>query len=129
MGISIGDTASFLNNMTEQANGRRTAESRDKVKSSINGLSKNSTDKELTEAVKSFEQYFVEQMLKEVKKNSKVFSKEDSGDQLTDYYMDFAISSVAKEMVEKYGGGVTRDFVAQIKRNYGIPEEKEVKKV
>ena len=76
MGISIGDTASFLNNMTEQANSRRTAESRDKVKSSINGLSKNSTDKELTEAVKSFEQYFVEQMLKEVKNNSKVFSKE-----------------------------------------------------
>ncbi len=129
MGISVGSSAPFLNNITEQANSRRAAEKRDKVKSSINNLSQSSTDKELTEAVKSFEQYFVEQILKEVKKNSKVFSKDKSTDGLTDYYMDFAISSVAKEMVEQYGGSVTRDFVAQMKRNYGIPEEKEVKKV
>lgn len=121
MSISVG-TDPYLNQITSQAKTNAKSANAGKVRSSANGLSKDSTKEELTEAVKSFEQYFVEEMLKTMKDSVKVFSK-DNTDSLTDYYMDFAVSEVAAQMVEQYGGRITEDFVAQIQRNYGIQDE------
>lgn len=120
MSISIDPTSAYINNLTNTANNRSNANKIDKLNASAGNLSATSTKEEITDAVKSFEQYFVEQMLKQMQESAKVFS-EDEEDQLTSYYMDFAVSEVAKQMVDQYGGRITEDFVAQIQRNYGVP--------
>lgn len=125
MGISIGQTNPYIDAINSQAQSNVTAGNSQKINYSINNLSASSTKEELTEAVKSFEQYFVEEMLKTMKESSKVFSSKGESDALTNYYMDFAISDVAKQMVDQYGGRITEDFVAQIQRNYGITETDE----
>lgn len=122
MSISIDPTSAYINNLTNTANSRSNANKIDKLNASAGNLSSASTKEEITDAVKSFEQYFVEQMLKQMQESAKVFS-EDEEDQLTSYYMDFAVSEVAKQMVDQYGGRITEDFVAQIQRNYGVPLE------
>lgn len=122
MSISIGSSDPYISAMTNQANTNSAANRADRINSSVKNLSSSSTKAELEEAVKSFEQYFVEQMLKQFKESSKVFSGGTTGDGLTDYYMDFAISEVASNMIDQYGGRLTQDFVAQIQRNYGIVE-------
>ena len=40
--------------------------------------------------------------------------------QYKDMYMDSTIQQLASEMVSEYGGTLTDDLVAQMKRNYGI---------
>lgn len=129
MSISVDPTSAYIGNLANTASNRVNTQRIDKLHANAGNLSSASTKEEITDAVKSFEQYFVEQMLKEMKKSAEVFS-EDESDQLTDYYMDFAISDVAKQMVDRYGGRITEDFVAQIQRNYGVPIEelKEQKK-
>lgn len=123
MGISIGSSDSYINAMSSQVSNSANSAAGSKISSSANGLSASSTKEEITEAVKSFEQYFVEQMLKEFKDSAKLFSSDSSKDDgMTDYYMNFAIEEVAKQMVEDYGGKVTDDFVAQVQRNYGIED-------
>lgn len=87
----------------------------------IKGLSSESTDEELENAVKSFEQYFVEQVIKEVKESMSLDDKDDSTiSKYTDLYMDSAISKMAEYLVNDIGSDLTSDLVAQMKRNYGI---------
>lgn len=120
MNISVDPTSAYISNLTNTANNRVNSNKIDKLNAGASGLSSASTKEEITDAVKSFEQYFVEQMLKQMQESAKVFS-EDEEDQLTSYYMDFAVSEVAKQIVDQYGGRITEDFVAQVQRNYGVP--------
>ena len=93
----------------------------DKTASSIGGISENSSKEEITEAVKSFETYMMEQVLKEVKES---FVKDEDQDSTMsmykDYFMDSAYTQVASQLVDQIGGNITDDFVEQIMRNYGI---------
>lgn len=120
MAISVGGTDPYMTMINNQASNNLKSARADRVAGS--GLSASSTKEEVTEAVKSFESYFVEEMLKTMKDSVKIFSDKDSSDasQYVDYYMDFAIQEVASKMVDQYGGRITEDFVAQIQRNYGI---------
>lgn len=94
---------------------------------SISGLSKDSSREEVTEAVKGFESYFMEQVLKEVKKSMTLDDDKDNDPSMQMYKdnaMDQVISLISKDLVDKIGdGGITDDFVDQIMRNYGITEE------
>mgnify|MGYP003316076901 CR=1 FL=1 len=96
---------------------------------SISGLSKDSSREEVTEAVKGFESYFMEQVLKEVKKSMTLEDDKDKDPSMQMYKdnaMDQVISLISKDLVDKIGngdGGITEDFVDQIMRNYGITEE------
>lgn len=120
MGLSMDGVSTYLNS---QAANERSAEAASKVSNSISGVNANSSDEELTEAVESFESYMLEQVIKQVKKSVKSDDENSSTSQMTEFYMDSTIQSLASTMVKEYGGNLTKDLVAQMKRNYGISNE------
>ena len=88
---------------------------------SIGGISKDSSKEEIEDAVKSFETFMVEKVIKQVKDS--LVGEEDNSDTMgmyKDLYMDKAITEIASQLVDQIGGDVTDDFVDQIMRNYGI---------
>ena len=91
----------------------------------------NADPEELMEACKSFESYFMEQVMKEVGKTTTLFG-EKSGDsyaaQLTDYFKDSAYQKVAEQVTEQSGGVLAKQLYEQMKRNYGIMDEEDIKK-
>ena len=106
---------------TQYANESRTAAAESTSKA-IGGISKDSSKEEITKAVKDFETYMLEQVIKEMKKTV-VQEEEDEDTSLNmykDLYLDKAITEVASQLVDDLGGSVTDDFVEQIMRNYGI---------
>jgi flagellar protein FlgJ len=110
--------ANYLQTQYANTAARSAAE---KTASSISGISENSSKEEITEAVKSFETYMMEQVLKEVKDTFVKTEDEDSTMSMyKDYFMDSAYTKVASQLVDQIGGNITDDFVEQIMRNYGI---------
>ncbi len=106
---------------TQYANNQSTAAA-ESINKSISGISAESSEEEITAAVKDFEAYLMEQVIKEVKDT---FVDEDESDDNSismykDYFMDSAISEIAAQLVDEIGENVTDDFVQQIMRNYGI---------
>lgn len=88
---------------------------------SVSGLSKDSSEEEITKAVKDFEVYFMEQVIKQMKETMTMEEKSnDSMSMYKDLYLDSAITQIATQLVDDLGGNVTDDFVQQIMRNYGI---------
>ena len=88
---------------------------------SIGGISKDSSKEEIENAVKSFETFMVEKVIKQVKDS--FVGEEDNSDTMgmyKDLYMDKAITEIASQLIDQIGGDVTDDFVDQIMRNYGI---------
>ena len=84
---SIGTdfTTSYLNSLTSQASSLKKSQQASDVEKVASGISKNSSKEELTNAAKTFESYFVEQVIKEVKKTN----DELKGDDDTDAYAGF----------------------------------------
>ena len=119
----LGDA--YLQNAMEQNKIDRSQTSAEAAKRTANGLSKESTREEMTEAAKSFESYFVEQILKEVKDSVNLFGDDaDTTSSMTsDYYLDATIGTLAKQLVDEYGDSFTEDMVDQMMRNYGVPPE------
>ncbi len=122
--MDIGGLGSaYLENAINQNKIDRQQTEAGNAKKAAEGLSAESTREEMTEAAKSFEAYFVEQLLKEVKDSVKIFG--DDADMTTtmtsDYYLDATISTLAKELVDEYGDSFTEDMVDQMMRNYGVP--------
>ncbi|MCR5196309.1 MAG: hypothetical protein K6D38_08320 [Pseudobutyrivibrio sp.] len=89
---------------------------------SIGKISKDSSREEITEAVKGFETFMLEQVLKQTKES--LIPKDDKEDHTMsmykDFFMDTAYTKVASQLVDQMGGKITDDFVDQIMRNYGI---------
>ena len=113
---------SYLENAITQNQFERQQASAASAKNSASGLSSESTREELTEAAKSFEAYFVEQVIKEVKDSVDIFGDADSTSTMTaDYYLDSTISTLARQLVDEYGDSFTEDLVDQMSRNYGVP--------
>ncbi len=93
----------------------------DATTKSIGGISSTSSREEIEGAVKDFETFLMEKVIKEVKKS--FVGDEDKDDTVgmyKDLYMDKAITEMASQLVDQIGGDVTDDFVEQIMRNYGI---------
>ena len=101
----------------------------DGLTNSVNGLSSSSTDEELMGVLKDFESYFMEQIIKKMKET---FSDEDEessmASQYTDTFMDYAIETVADQLVDEIGGNMTQQLFEQMKRNYNIPTVEELEK-
>ena len=97
-----------------------------KASETVKGISKDSSDEELENAVKSFESFFVEQILKEMKESIENINKDGDEDKtasmMTDLYMDSTIQQVAADLVEKFGDNMTETLVSQIKRSYGMTD-------
>ena len=82
-------------------------------------------DDELKEAVKSFESYFVEQVIKEVEKTIHTDDKDNYAAQMTDYFKDSVIEKISDKIIDQSGGTYTQKLYEQMKRNYGIPDAAE----
>lgn len=114
------DTMVMNTYMQTQYN-KAATEAAEKTAKSLGGISATSSKEEVTEAVKGFETYLMEQVLKEVKESFVPKDDEDSSMSMyKDYFMDTAYTKVAEQLVDEVGGNITEDFVEQIMRNYGI---------
>ena len=116
---------SYLDQLTENT---KSADRTSKVQSGLSNLSSTSTKEELEEAAKTFEAYFVEQLLKEEKKSIEAMrtNQEDStASQYKDLYMDTVMQDISAQIVDKYGSRFTDSMVEQMMRNYGISESTE----
>ena len=118
MSISINDsTYGYLSQTQEHS---KSAASADSVSGSISGINENSSEEEMKQAIKDFESYFVEQVLKNVKK-SVMGDEESSNDQLTSFYMDSVTEKMADQIVDSVGNRMTQTLYEQMCRNYNIP--------
>ena len=61
-------------------------------------------DDELKEAVKSFESYFVEQVIKEVEKTIHTDEEDSYAAQMTDYFKDSVIQQISDKIIDQSGG-------------------------
>ena len=122
------DSISGISGITDyyslQTENSKAAENAEKVTGKVGGLSKDSSREEVKEAVRSFESYFLEQVIKQQKESVKAFSDDEDKDlyasQIEDMYTDRAIQQIAESMVKQNFEGVTDKFTDQIMRNYGI---------
>ena len=92
------------------------------VKKTASNISSQSTEEELTKAVKDFEKYFVEQVIKKFKESVDNMKEESDTNisMYSDYFMDATISQLAQQLVDSEGAGLTEDFVQSIMRTYNI---------
>ena len=130
MGISVDAySANLLNaGQLQSANSSSGAAAAEKLSNTASSLGPQSSEEDLVKATKSFETYFVEQILKGMKKtlddmNPDDENKDMAASQMSDYYMDSTISSMAEELVEKFGGSFTDSLVDHMKLTYGIKSD------
>ncbi len=97
-----------------------------KLEQTSSAVSAESTDEELMEACKEFEAYFIEMVMKEMKK---MVPENDITDpttkQLTDYFKESMMSEYASDMAENGTLGLAQTLYEQMKVNVGerIPPE------
>lgn len=117
MSMSINDSMySYLTQTAENANSSASAGA---VSSSIGGISASSDEEEMKQAIKDFESYFVEQILKNVQESLK--SDEDSSNsQLTDYFMGTVSEQLADKIIDQTGNRLTQTLYEQMCRNYNL---------
>ena len=79
-------------------------------------------DKELMDACKQFEAYFMEQIYKGYEKTAKVFSKEESGSmgKMVDYFKDLTIQDIAATGADTQSNGLAQMLYENMKRNYNL---------
>ena len=85
----------------------------------------NGEQSELLDACKSFEAYFIEQVMKEVSKTTDLFGLGDSSSyagQMTDYFKDSVIQTLAGKVGDQTGNALAMQLYEAMKRNYGIDE-------
>ena len=100
------------------ANIDRKTSAGDSLQNSLKNISADSSEDELKTAIKDFESYIAEQVIKQMKDT---FTNEDDKDstmsQYKDLYMDQAIEIVADEVVDQIGENCTQALYEQMKRN------------
>ena len=114
MSMSIDSMASMLNTTNTDATTNYNANA---LKKSLNGVSSDTSADELMQVCKDFESYFVEEVIKEVKKNllPDDEDKDASLSTMTDYTMDFAVEKVADELIDQVGGNFTQSLYEQMR--------------
>lgn len=111
-----GLNTNYLNYMTETAG----SSNADKLQKSMKTDYSEATDEELMEVCKEFEAYFLEQVLKEVKKTVPDTSGATGANKsLIDYYTDSMIQELAKQSTENNSLGLAQTLYEQMKRNIG----------
>lgn len=122
MSIAINDSMySYLTQTAENASGSASASA---LNSTISGISQDSSEEEMKQAIKDFESYFVEQILKNVQESLK--SDEDSSySQMSEYFMGTVTEQLADKIVDQVGERITQTLYEQMCRNYSIPQASE----
>ena len=119
MSISVND--SMYNYLTQTARNANNSASAGAINSAVNGINENSSEEEMKQAIKDFESYFVEQILKNVQESLK--DDEDSSNaQLTEFFMGQVGEQLADQIVDQVGNRMTQTLYEQMCRNYNIPQ-------
>lgn len=113
-----GVSSAYADYMTKQASDNKAAALQNKLENSGTAAD----EKELKEACKEFEAYFVEQVFNSMLETTKVFSDDDNGyaSKMVDYFKDFAVQELCDKVTEGSGLGLANTLYEQMKRNYGI---------
>lgn len=118
MALSMDGINSYYQTMKSNAD---RSERANHMTDALKGISSESSEEELVKAVESFEAYMAEQIIKQMRDTISPEKEEESPtSQYVDMYIDSTIQQLAGDMVSQYGGNMTEDLVAQMKRNYGI---------
>ena len=117
--MDVSGMTAYLDTMYTNTNASNKASD---VKKTASNISSQSTEEELTKAVKDFEKYFVEQVIKKFKESVDNMKEESDTNisMYSDYFMDATISQLAQQLVDSEGAGLTEDFVQSIMRTYNI---------
>lgn len=110
---SISDVSSMYNAYSSQIG----SVSADQTSSAIQGVSEESSDEELMEACKSFEAYFVQKMIEEVKKT--VDSEDDQGEYMQ-YFGDTLNQQYAEMIADSGQMGLAQQLYDSIKTQYNL---------
>ena len=116
------DISGLTNVYTDYMNTTAQNATTEKLKSVANADYSNATDEELMGVCKQFESYFLEQVFKEMKKtvpDGGMF-KDNSTDNLVDYFTDNALQELATKSTEKNSLGLAQMLYEQMKRNYDL---------
>ena len=120
MSISINDN--MYNYLTQTVQNANNSASAGAVNNKISSISENSSEEEMKQAIKDFESYFVEQILKNVQESLK--DDEDSSNaQLTEFFMGQVGEQLADKIVDQSGNRLTQTLYEQMCRNYNIKNE------
>ena len=125
--MDIGGVGSaYADYLTKQASGNKGSSLQSKLENSGESVD----EKELMDACKEFEAYFMEQVFNSMLETTKVFSDDDENgyaSKMVDYFKDFAVQELCGKVTEGSGLGLANTLYEQMKRNYGIgvvkPEE------
>ena len=88
-----------------------------KTSTTIDGLNEASTDEELMEACKSFESYFVQQMIEEMKKT---VENEDENGENTQYFADTLNQQYADAIADSGQLGLAQQLYDSVKTQYNL---------
>jgi len=115
-----------LTNYTDYSSSLAAAGRADRLKDTARAAK---SEDEMLDACKEFEGYLWEQVIKSMKKTAEVFSDEEDSttSKQVDYFMDTAITELAKQMTEQsvQGGNnsLALQMYEQMKRNQGLTFE------
>lgn len=108
MSISITSSSLYNTIMNSSVTSTKTEELQNTLSSDLT----TSSDEELLEACKSFEEYFVEQVLKEMKKTVETSDENE----YTEYFGDMLYEEYAKLMSENGTFGLAQTLYESMKR-------------
>lgn len=114
-----GLTSAYTDYLKNQANVSKA----DALKDKLNTDYSNATEKELMDACKQFEAYFLEQVFKGMQKTvpESQFSSSSTAS-LVDYYKDNMIQELAAQSTETNSIGLAQMMYEQMKRNYQVEQ-------
>lgn len=118
--MDIGNLTSTYSDIYASASNQTAS----KLENQLSGDYSKATDKELMDACKQFESYFLEQVFKGMMKT--VPESEDSSSSMTtmtDYFEDQMIQNIASESTEQSSLGLAQMLYEQMRRNYGLSDE------
>lgn len=111
MSIMIGNNISNFNTMTTT----KTSVAGDALTQKLSGNLTNASDEQMMDACKSFESYFVTQIIKQVKE-SVGKTEEDQGDYVN-YFGDMLYEKYADSITESGSLGIAQQLYEAMKRN------------
>ena len=118
--MDVGGISSYTDFLAGQSQNVAGTKLKDTIKSTDYTKAE---DDELLDACKQFEEYFLEQVFKEMQKTVDAVKDEnslDTSNSMIDYFQDMTIQSLASTSTELQGLGLAQTLYEQMKRNYGI---------
>ena len=119
---SINSLSGISQYASSQAASDRINSAASKVRRIETEEDKAQVDKELMDACKQFEAYFMEQIYKGYENTAKVFSKDESGSmsKMVDYFKDLTIQDIASTGADTQSTGLAQMLYENMKRNYNL---------